>query len=298
MGKLTEQLRAGRILISDGAWGTFLHEKGLKPGECPESWNLTRRSAVLDIARSYVDAGADMIETNSFGASRIKLAHYGLERKASEINKSAAEISREAAGEDRIVLGSIGPTGKFLITGEVTEDDLYDAFSEQAVALERGGADAACIETMAALDEAMCAVRAVRENTGLETVCTFTFEKTADGSYKTMMGVSPQEMAKSLADAGADVIGTNCGNGMAGMVDIVKAIRSVNRQIPLLVHANAGKPKIVDGKTIFPEMPRDMARLAPDLVRSGAGIIGGCCGTTPAHIRAIADAIRAEILIA
>ena len=298
MGRLVEQIRKGKILVSDGAWGTFLHEKGLKPGECPESWNLTRRSDVLDIARSYVDAGADMIETNSFGASRIKLAHYGLERKASEINKSAAEISREAAGEDRIVLGSIGPTGKFLITGEVTEEDLYEAFSEQAVALERGGADAACIETMAALDEALCAVRAVRENTGLETVCTFTFEKMADGSYKTMTGVSPQEMAKSLADTGADVIGTNCGNGMAGMVDIVKAIRSVNRQIPLLVHANAGKPMVVDGKTIFPETPRDMARLASDLVQAGASIIGGCCGTTPGHIRAIADAIRAEILIA
>jgi 5-methyltetrahydrofolate--homocysteine methyltransferase len=297
MGRLVEQIRKGKVLVSDGAWGTFLHQKGLKPGECPESWNLTRRSDVLDIARSYVEAGADMIETNSFGASRIKLAHYGLERKASEINKSAAEISREAAGEDRIVLGSIGPTGKFLITGEVTEEDLYGAFSEQAVALELGGADAACIETMAALDEALCAVRAVRENTGLETVCTFTFEKTADGSYKTMMGVSPREMAKNLAEAGADVIGTNCGNGMAGMVDIVRAIRSVNREIPLLVHANAGKPKVVDGKTLFPETPRDMARLAPDLVRAGASMIGGCCGTTPAHIRAIADAIRAEILI-
>jgi 5-methyltetrahydrofolate--homocysteine methyltransferase len=296
MGRLVEEIRKGKVLVSDGAWGTFLHQKGLKPGECPESWNLTRRNDVLDIARSYVDAGADAIETNSFGASRIKLAHYGLERKAPEINQCAAEISREAAGRDRIVLGSMGPTGKFLITGEVTEDDLYEAFSEQAVALERGGADAACIETMAALDEALVAVRAVRENTGLETVCTFTFEKTADGSYKTMMGVSPLEMAKCLADAGVDVIGTNCGNGMAGMVDIVKAIRTVNRGIPVLVHANAGKPRVVGGKTVFPETPGDMARLTPDLVRAGAGMIGGCCGTTPAHIRAIADSVRAEIL--
>jgi 5-methyltetrahydrofolate--homocysteine methyltransferase len=296
MGKLTGKIHEGRILVSDGAWGTFLHQKGLKPGECPESWNLTRRSDVLDIARSYVDAGADMIETNSFGASRIKLSHYGLERKASEINKAAAGISREAAGDDRIVLGSIGPTGKFLITGDVTEEDLYEAFSEQAVALERGDADAACIETMAAMDEALCALRAVRENTGLETVCTFTFEKTADGSYKTMMGVSPEEMTAALADAGADVIGTNCGNGMTGMADIVRAIRSVNREIPVLVHANAGKPKVVNGKTLFPETPDDMAELTPDLIWAGAGIVGGCCGTTPAHIRAIADAIRAGIL--
>ncbi len=294
MLSLVEQVRKGKVLVSDGAWGTFLHQKGLKPGECPESWNLSRRSDVLDIARSYVDAGADMIETNSFGASRIKLAHYGLGRQAAEINKAAAEISREAAGDDRIVLGSIGPTGKFLINGEVTEEDLFEAFSEQAVALERGGADAACIETMTALDEALCAVRAVRENTRLETVCTFTFDKMADGSYKTMMGVSPQEMAKGLADA--DVIGTNCGNGMAAMADIVRAIRSVNPDIPVLVHANAGKPKVIDGKTLFPETPRDMARLTPDLLKAGASVVGGCCGTTPDHIRAIADAVRAEIM--
>jgi 5-methyltetrahydrofolate--homocysteine methyltransferase len=296
MGRLVEAIRKGRVLVSDGAWGTFLHQKGLKPGECPESWNLSRRSDVLDIARSYADAGADMIETNSFGASRIKLGHYGLERKAPEINKAAAEISREAAGEDRIVLGSIGPTGKFLITGEISEDDLVDAFSEQAVALERGGADAACIETMAALDEALCAVRAVRESTELEIACTFTFDKTADGSYRTMMGVSPEEMTKSLVEAGADVIGTNCGNGMAGMADIVRLIRSVNRGIPVLVHANAGKPSVEDGRTVFPETPGDMTKLTPELVRAGASIIGGCCGTTPAHVRAIADAVRAGIL--
>jgi 5-methyltetrahydrofolate--homocysteine methyltransferase len=296
MGRLVEEIGKRRILVSDGAWGTFLHLKGLKPGECPESWNLSRRGDVLDIARSYADAGADMVETNSFGASRVKLGHYGLGRKAAEINTAAAAISREAAGDDRIVLGSIGPTGKFLITGEISEDDLYDAFSEQAVALERGGADAACIETMAALDEALCAVRAVRENTDLEIACTFTFEKTVDGSYRTMMGVSPEEMTKSLTDAGVDVIGTNCGNGMAGMADIVRLIRSANRDIPVLVHANAGKPSVADGRTVFPETPGDMAKMTPELVRAGASIIGGCCGTTPEHIRAIAGSVRAWIL--
>jgi len=160
------------------------------------------------------------------------------------------------------VLGSIGPTGKFILTGDVSEDDLYDVFREQAVALEHGGADAACIETMSALDEALCAVRAVLDNTDLDVVCTFTFDRTVDGFYKTMMGVSPAEMAKKLVEAGADVIGTNCGNGMAGMLEIVREIRSVDKKTTMLVHANAGKPEVVYGQTVFPETPEDMARLA------------------------------------
>jgi len=291
MKSIVQSIREGRILISDGAWGTFLHQKGLKPGECPESWNLTHRQDVLDIAKSYVEAGSDMIETNSFGGSRMKLAHYKLEHQAGEINRAAAAISREAAGGDRHVLGSIGPTGKFLMTGEVTEEDWADAFREQAVALERGGADAACIETMSALEEALAAVRAVKESTGLEVICTFTFEKTVGGTFKTMMGVSPTDMTKALVDAGADIIGSNCGNGMAQMVEIVREIRSAHPTIPILVHANAGKPVLKDGKTVFPETPEDMARLVPDLLRAGVHIIGGCCGTTPNHIRAMRDAL-------
>jgi 5-methyltetrahydrofolate--homocysteine methyltransferase len=292
MPSILEAIRKRKVLVSDGAWGTFLHAEGLKPGECPEEWNLSHRANVLSIARSYADAGADCIETNSFGASRFKLAHYGLDRKAAEINRAAAEISREAAGDDRIVLGSIGPTGLFLITGDVTEEDFEDAFREQAVALEKGGADAACIETMSAVDEALAALRAVKANTDLEAVCTFTFERAADGSYRSMAGVTPAAMAEAMIGAGADVIGTNCGNGMAGMVDIVREIRSVDRAVPILVHANAGKPEVRGGRTVFPETPEDMARIAPELVRAGACVVGGCCGTTPAHILAIADAVR------
>ena len=155
---LSELVKTGRTLISDGAWGTFLQAKGLQPGECPELWNLTHPEAVLDIAESYIKAGADTIETNSFGGNRFKLMSFGLEEQVYEINKKAAEISRQAAGDDKYVLGSIGPTGKLLMMGDVSEEELYDAFKEQAVALYEGGADALVIETMTDIEEATIAV--------------------------------------------------------------------------------------------------------------------------------------------
>ncbi|HNX78790.1 MAG TPA: homocysteine S-methyltransferase family protein, partial [Prolixibacteraceae bacterium] len=158
MTKITE-LSKTRVLVSDGAWGTFLQQKGLQPGECPELWNLTHRQEVMDIARSYIDAGSDMIETNSFGGSRFKLEKFGLADQGYRLNKAAAEISREAAGTEKLVLGSIGPTGKMLLLEEVTPEELYDAFREQAMALEAGGADAIVIETMTDLDEAVLAVK-------------------------------------------------------------------------------------------------------------------------------------------
>ena len=287
-----EKVKSSPVLVSDGAWGTFLHDKGLKPGECPELWNVKHPEAVYDIAKSYIDAGADMIETNSFGGSRFKLEHYGLAERAAELNEAAAALSSKAAGDDRFVLGSIGPTGKILMMGDVTEDELYDAFQEQAIALEKGGADAIVIETMSAIDEAVLAIRAAKEHTKLPVICTFTFEQTIEGDYKTMMGVSPESMAEAILEAGADIIGTNCGNGMARMIDIIKALHKVAPDTPLLVHANAGAPVVRDGKTVFPETPEDMAKLAPQLVDAGARIVGGCCGTTPAHISAIANAVQ------
>ena len=195
--KISEAVKSGRILVSDGAWGTFLQERGLEPGECPELWCLERPDDVLEVAKSYIEAGADMIQTNSFGGSRFKLEHYGLADKTSEINEAAARISRKAAGEDHWVIASIGPTGKMTAMGDVTEEDFYNCFKEQSVALARGGADAICVETLSALDEATAAVRAARENTALEVICTFTFEKTVRGDYRTMMGVSPVEAARA-----------------------------------------------------------------------------------------------------
>lgn len=290
MKRTLSELIKNQVLVSDGAWGTFLQQKGLRPGECPELWNVTHRADVLAIARSYVEAGADLIETNSFGGSRFKLEKYGLGDRVTELNRAAAAISREAAGDRVLVLGSVGPTGKMLIMEEVTAEEMYDAFREQTLALEAGGADAIIVETMTDLEEAVLAVRAARENTGLEVICTMTFDRLVTADFRTMMGISPAEMVQPLLDAGASILGTNCGNGMAGMIPVVEEIRRTHPTVPILVHANAGMPAYREGHTVFPESPEEMASHVKALYQAGACIIGGCCGTTPQHIVAIKKA--------
>ncbi len=287
---------AGQVLISDGGWGTLLQERGLRTGECPELWCLRHPERVEAVAASYVEAGAELIQTNSFGGNRYKLELYGLAGQTAEINRRAAELSRQAAGRQVLVLGSVGPTGKMLLMGEVDEDDLYAAFKEQAQALADGQADAICVETMSALDEAALAIRAARENTDLEVVATFTFEKSAhSGEYRTMMGVTPAEAARGALTAGADIVGSNCGNGFAGMVEIVRQMRgAIDPAVPILVHANAGLPRLVDGREVFPESPQSMAGRLPALIAAGANIVGGCCGTTPAHVAALKAARDAD----
>jgi 5-methyltetrahydrofolate--homocysteine methyltransferase len=292
MGKITDRIREKGVLVSDGAWGTFIHKKGLRSDECPESWNLLRPDDIYDVALSYVKAGADMILTNSFGGSPFKLAPYGLSDKCYEINLAAAQISRRAAGDNVLVLGSVGPTGKMLMMGDVTEEDLFKGFSEQIKGLSDGGADAILMETMSELDEARIAIRAAKAVCEKEVICTFTFSKTAANEYRTMMGTSPAEMVAMLLEEGVEIIGANCGNGTAGMIEIVKEIREIDKEIPVLVHANAGLPVLQDGETVFPESASEMSAQIRDLVLAGANIVGGCCGTTPEHISSIVKVLH------
>lgn len=293
---ILEELKTGKVLLSDGAWGTLLQAKGIKPGECPEFWNIDHRNEVLEIARAYLKAGADIIETNSFGGSRIKLSQYGYGERIAELNRAAASISREAVGNSKHVAGSVGPTGKMLIMGEVSEAELYDGFCEQVTALEQGGADIIIIETMSALDEASLAVKAARDTTSCTVILTMTFSKDLKGEYFTMMGVSPAEMVHSMIEAGAHIVGSNCGNGIEEMIGVVKAIRRADSSIPIMVQPNAGTPQFVDGKTVYRESPEIMASFIPGLLKAGANIIGGCCGTTPEHIREMARVLRNQSL--
>jgi 5-methyltetrahydrofolate--homocysteine methyltransferase len=294
MSSLVERLAGGRVLISDGAIGTFLYAKGLGTGECPESWCISHPGEVRSIAEAYISAGADIVETNSFGGSAYKLGLYGMAGKVAEFNRAAAALAKQAMGGKGYVAASVGPTGQILEEhgGDATADGLYQAFKDQVIALAEGGADAICIETMAALEEALQAVKAAKENTTLPVICTFTFEAGSKG-FRTMMGLRPDRAAKEAAAAGADIVGANCGNGIANMIEIAKQMRAATPNVPILIHANAGALVMQDGKTVFPETPGYMASRTAELIEAGANIVGGCCGTTPDHIGAMVKVVRA-----
>jgi len=289
---IIKTIENGKVLISDGGWGTYLQSLGLEVGACPEIWNITQREKVLSIPKSYIEAGADMVLTNTFGAHPVRLEHYGLQDRAFELNEAGASISREAAGDEQFVLGSIGPSGAIIMMEEIPEEKVYDGFRIQVEALAKGGADAICIETMSEIAEACLAIRAAKEFTDLEVICTFTYQKTVQGYYRTMMGVSPAEMISAVKEVGADIIGANCGIGFDQMVEIVKEIRAADKSTPVLVQANAGIPIIENAKTVFPETPEIMRPKVKELMKAGANIIGGCCGTTPEHLRVIVAEIR------
>jgi len=291
MKPITEMLERKGVLLADGAWGTMLQSRGLPPGECPEVWNLSHRNDVFEIAKAYVDAGSDIIETNTFGGSAIRLAHFDLTDDTAAINRVGASISRDAAGDDVIVMGSIGPSGKILMTGEVTEEELFESFRLQISGLVEGWVDALYVETFSAIDEALIAISAAKQVTNLEVACTFTFNPTPSGEYRTFMGHTVEEATKAITDAGVDIIGTNCGNGITEMVRLVREIRSVEPNLPILVQPNAGIPTETGGNVTWPDTPEMIASMVPQLIDEGANIVGGCCGTTPQHIAAMRKAI-------
>jgi 5-methyltetrahydrofolate--homocysteine methyltransferase len=293
MSQLLDRVAQGKILISDGAMGTFLHAKGLAAGECPESWCVSHPDVVKGIAEAYIAAGADIVETNSFGGTGYKLGMYGMADRVRELNRAAAALAKQAMGSKGFVAASVGPTGHIVEDegGDVTAQALRDAFKEQVLALAEGGSDALCIETMSSLTEAVEAIKAARENTTLPVICTFTFEAGPKG-FRTMMGLRPDMAASEAAAAGAHVIGANCGNGIANMIEITRQMRAAAPGVPILIHANAGAPVMEGDKTVFRETPEYMASRVQELVAAGASIIGGCCGTTPDHIAAMADVAR------
>ena len=288
---LLSRLAQEEPLISDGATGTYLQMHGLEPGGCPEAFNADHPDIVRGMSAAYADAGSEMVLTNSFGGNRFMLKKYGYGNQIHRFNKLAAQLAREGAGGDCYVVGSMGPTGEFLEPlGEVSEQEMYEAFAEQAAALAEGGADAILAETMTAAEEATLAIQAAKDATGLPVLVSMTFDKGLRG-YFTMMGISPEQAVLKLHAAGADVVGTNCGNGIERMVELSDIMRDLTDR-PLLAHSNAGIPKLVDMKIVYDEEPRWMAKRFRHMADMGIKIIGGCCGTTPEHIRELVKAVR------
>ncbi|MEJ2239182.1 MAG: homocysteine S-methyltransferase family protein [Gemmatimonadales bacterium] len=287
MTPFAERLASGQTMVADGAMGTMLLTRGLEPGNCPEALTLSRPKVLEEIARLYLEAGADIIETNTFGASPERLATYGLDQKTEELNEVAVRAVRKVVGDRAYVAGSCGPSGKLLEPhGDTSRDQLYRGFQRQAKSLVAAGVDSVFVETMIDLDEARLAVQAVKEvSPSTPVVATMTFESTRRGFY-TVMGVSVEAAGSGLEAAGADAVGSNCGNGIQQMVEIARAFKE-SSDLPIVIQANAGLPQIVDGAVVYNETPDVTATAAKELIYLGVAVIGGCCGTTPEHTAAI-----------
>jgi 5-methyltetrahydrofolate--homocysteine methyltransferase len=287
MRDIRERLARGDVILGDGAWGTLLMARGLIAGEPPELFALNRPEVIEEIAALYLDAGAEVITTNTFGGSPLKLESFALADRTEDINTRAVAAVRRAVGDRAYVSASMGPTGRLLLPfGDTEPARMAEAFRRQAAALASAGVDLFCVETMTDLNEAtlaVAAIRAVAPRTPI--LATMTFEKTRRGFF-TVMGVSIQAAARGLRDAGADVVGSNCGFGIDTMIEIAREFRR-HASVPIAIQANAGLPVIRHGATVYPETPADVAARAAALLAAGVQIIGGCCGTTPAHIRAL-----------
>jgi 5-methyltetrahydrofolate--homocysteine methyltransferase len=291
MEPILQRISRGEVLVADGAMGTLLFERGLKPGYSPEEMNLSHPEVLADIARLYLEAGSDIVQTNTFGGSPLKLSNFQLQDRTEEINRVAVEVVRRETAGRAYVSGSCGPTGCLLKPyGDTEPEEMLDSFRRQLTAMLAAGPDVICVETMSDLQEATLAIRAAREiSAHIPIMATMTFDKTPRGFF-TMMGVNVPTAVAGLLEAGADIVGSNCGNGLENMIALAREFRR-HTERPLLIQSNAGLPESRDGQLYYTESPEYFGERVAELLAAGVAIIGGCCGTTPAHIRAIRQAV-------
>jgi methionine synthase I (cobalamin-dependent) len=286
--RLIDELIAEGPVLTDGAWGTELQSRGIKPGEMPDLWNLSHPDRVEEVARGYVDAGSRIVLTNTFRANRIAFAGNPEVERIAEINRAGVELSKRAAGDAARVFASIGPSGKQLLTREVTEEQLAAAFREQASAQAEAGADAIAVETMMDLTEAKLALEAARA-TGLPVVACMVFDS-GKNKDRTMMGVGTEQAAEALTEWGADVIGANCGLGIEEYIPVCASLVAATDR-PVWIKPNAGIPQLVKGEIVYQTTAEEFAGRLPKLLEAGASFVGGCCGTDPTFIAALRAAL-------
>ena len=289
MDTVLKNILANGPIITDGAWGTRCQEFGLKPGECPDVWNLTNPRIVEKIANMYVEAGSKIILTNTFHANRLSLQSYGLENKTKEINQAGVQISKKSTRDRALVFGSMGPSGKMFGSRYIDDRELFDAFFEQAQSLKDAGVDAIIIESMPDLTEAMTALKAAKEM-GLPVGVSMVFDAGREKDL-TMMGNTPEQAAGELTAAGADIIGANCGFGIESYIPILKRLRSSTDK-PIWIKPSGGFTKVIQGNIVYSTTPQNFAQYSKVLTTLGASFIGGCCGTTPEYIKLLEKSLR------
>ncbi|QEN07263.1 methionine synthase [Oceanispirochaeta crateris] len=277
-------------VAADGAWGTELLKAGLEQGDAPESWNLNEEDKIRDVAASYARVGSRIILTNTFGGNSFKLQHRNLEDQMAQINREGARLTREAQGGAFITAGDMGPTGKMVFMGDVSEEDVEESYFLQGEALKEGGADILLLETFTDLIEISAALKgAIR--TGLPVVCTLTYDLMADGSFKTVMGHAPEDVIPALESLGASAVGANCGAGIDQYVDLASKICSLST-VPVWIKANAGLPVLENNKVVYPMGALEYASHVKSLLDLGVSVVGGCCGTGPDHVAGIVAEIE------
>ena len=284
MHTLIESLIQSGIVVTDESWGTQLQKKGIKRGECPDSWNLKHPDWVEEVARGYIDAGSRVILTNTFQSNRLSLERYDLGDKAVEINTCGVEISKKVAGDGNYVFASIGPSGRMLLTKETTEDELQSVFEEQANTVAKAGADGIIVETMIDIVEAKIAATAAKQ-TGLPVIASMVFDA-GENKDTTLMGNTPEQAAEELAKIGVDGVGANCGQGIEGYIPICKRLRQAT-DLAVWIKPNAGLPVVEDEKTIFYTTAQEFVEYVPELIRAGANFVGACCGSDQDFVREI-----------